>query len=567
MSKDVKNLSSDIKNLTAEEIRNMASDPSNEEFDDIENLFNSYIFYRTLKDGTKECFCSHCKEHYIFDLPRTYTEADVIFLDKKHNESAFCPKCGCPCVMKSVGRIKTGKSLYEERRVTMVEVKDFNTVLLKCYYATKTYFRPWYGVNDNTRFLSQAEVQLSAVYLLTPGQAIKVRLDGWWYGPTAWNIYKTHGEPFKAMFGGDTSYSFIGAKHLENSFLKYALRDKPLGIGETIEPYNPEAFHSRCVCSFLSYFSELPAMEVLLKLGWNDPVEDAVLGHILNKNIIDWQKLKPWEIFKMDKVQYKEFEKYVLKKAISKDYKFVLKVYKILNKYAHCGMKEAAEFADKCSYYDRFAYLIPLLKLGYTPTKIYNYLNKQKQNYKIEKTFYEYQMWSEYGDYLSMAQEMEYDLKQEVVAFPKDLKKAHDRVNKLLTMKKNEAVEKANKEQVKKHIKKYEYSNEEFSIIVPKTVREIVEEGQRQQHCVGGYADRHFNGTLCICFLRKNSEIDKALFTIEMRDKTCVQIQGKMNKRSIKTEPEAEAFFNEWLEWVKNGSKKNKKKKTAVSAA
>lgn len=563
MIEDVKNSSRKIENLSAEDIKNMASELNEAELDEIENLFNSYIFYRTIKTGVKECFCNHCKQHYLFKLARTYTVEDVDFLNAKHNEVVFCPKCGCPAVLKNIGIIKNARSLYEELRVVTVEVKNYNTVLLKCYYATKTYFRDWYSCDEFKRFLSHAEIQLSAVYLLTPGKSIKVRLDGWFYGCPTWRIYKTHGEPFVAIFGGDTSYSFLGAEKLENSFLKYALKNKPLNIGADIEPNNVHAFHSNSACSFLSFFAELPAMEILIKLGWNEPVKDVVYCHKLNKSLINWQALKPWDIFKMDKVNYKDFERLVLNNAIHNDYKHILRVYKTLNKYAVCGMKSAFKLADRFCYYDRFSAIIPLLKIGYSPTHIYNYLKKQEKICNI--TGYKYGIATEYVDYISMAQKLGYDLRQEIVAFPKNAVKAHDKACKLSSAIKNAEKEKKAKNILKKYIKKYEYSNDEYSIIVPKTVYEIVEEGQRQKHCVGGYADRHFDGKLCICFLRKNNDIDANFFTIEMRENNLIQIQGKQNKVSIKTEPAAEAFVNEWLEWVKNGSKKQKKAATTAA--
>ena len=563
MNKDVKNSSFEIEKMSAEDIKNMASELTGEEIDDIENLFDSYIFYRTLKSGGKECFCTNCKEHYIFELKRIYTAEDVDFLNSKHNESVFCPKCGCPSVLKNIGRVKTGKNLYSQLRVVMVEVKDFNTVLLKCYYATKTYAPKWYYKNEVSRFMSYAEIQLSAVYLLTPGKSVKARLDGWYYGCPEWRIYKTHGEPFNAMFGGDRSYSFLGAEKLENSFLKYALKNKPLNVGANIEPNNVNAFHSNSACSFLSYFAELPAMEVLIKLGWTKPVNDVVFCHDLNKSLINWHSLKPWDIFKIDKVTYKDFERLVLNGKVQNDYKYILKVYKTLNKYAVSGMKSAYELADRFSYYDRFSTIIPLLKIGYSPTHILNYLKKQNKICNI--TGYKYGIATEYVDYISMAQELGYDLRQEVVAFPKNVIKAHDKASKLCSAIKYAEKEKKAKNILKKYIKKYEYSNDEYSIIVPQTVYEIVEEGQRQKHCVGGYADRHFDGKLCICFLRKNSDINSCFFTIEMRENNLIQIQGKQNKVSIKTEPAAEAFVNEWLEWVKNGSKKQKKADTSAA--
>ena len=104
--------------------------------------------------------------------------------------------------------------------------------------------------------------------------------------------------------------------------------------------------------------------------------------------------------------------------------------------------------------------------------------------------------------------------------------------------------------------KQYCFSDGKFQVIVPHRVAEIIEEGKRQQHCVGGYAGRHMEGKLTICFLRLSAEPDKSLYTIEMHNKTLQQVQGHHNNTPLT--PEAKAFFDIWLKWVKAGSKRDK---------
>ena len=53
--------------------------------------------------------------------------------------------------------------------------------------------------------------------------------------------------------------------------------------------------------------------------------------------------------------------------------------------------------------------------------------------------------------------------------------------------------------------------------------------------------------------MRSVSEPDKPLYTIEMRGKDLQQVHGYKNQKAPKDIPEAKAFFDEWLEWVKNG--------------
>lgn len=563
-------------NMTAEDISELAKPLTPAEEEEVEELFTPYVFYRTLGDGRKECFCSYCKEHYIYELPRTFSNDEIDFLNSKHNDTAVCPKCGVSAYIKNIGKIKSGESLWEQQRVVVTEVISTKTVLLKCYYATKEYKLPWYGRPEKERFLTPCEIQLSAVYLLRPGKAVKARLDGYgWgsWGEPHWSIYKRHGEPFVAMFGGDTSYTFIGLEKLQKTFLKYAAYKDYKNIFYPC-PNNPYAQTSYNACVFFSYSAELPALEVVTKLGWAEVVKDVIYRHSLNNRLINWQALKPWEIFRLPKEEYKVFEKYCMKSETAQySYKTVLKIYRDLQKLRiKGGMNRACLWTDITGGLYRWKEtVLPKLKNGMNLTHLENYLQKQKTKKQSLSN-----VLIEWGDYLRMAEQLQYDLTQEVVIFPKKLKNAHDTAEKNLRLIREQQLQKEREELRKKaepiikgYEKKYAYSNGEYSIILPTCAEDIIREGKLMHHCVGGYADRHFNGILCICFLRKNSEIDKPYYTIEMRDKTLGQIQGAHNRHPISEDPKAEEFFNEWLAWVKNGSKKQKKDKTkeTVTAA
>ncbi|MBQ2299458.1 MAG: PcfJ domain-containing protein [Bacteroidaceae bacterium] len=97
----------------------------------------------------------------------------------------------------------------------------------------------------------------------------------------------------------------------------------------------------------------------------------------------------------------------------------------------------------------------------------------------------------------------------------------------------------------------YEYEDEEFIIRLPRTLMEIVEEGQKQSICIGGYAETHARGGTHLFFLRKKSEPDVPFYAIEMRtDKHIQQIHGKCN-RWLGCNPEAIPTVMRWLR--KNG--------------
>lgn len=94
---------------------------------------------------------------------------------------------------------------------------------------------------------------------------------------------------------------------------------------------------------------------------------------------------------------------------------------------------------------------------------------------------------------------------------------------------------------------KFEYADDNFSIVVPKEMNKITKEGVYLHHCVGGYISRVAEGRTNILFLRKNEEIDIPFFTIEVSNNNeIIQIHGLYN-RWLGNEPEAVKFVINWI--------------------
>ena len=97
-----------------------------------------------------------------------------------------------------------------------------------------------------------------------------------------------------------------------------------------------------------------------------------------------------------------------------------------------------------------------------------------------------------------------------------------------------------------KEASKYEYTNGKYSILMPKDVLEIVQEGSNLQHCVGsaGYIGLMAAGECTILFLRENKNIDKSFFTIEVRKRSIVQCYGMKNR--LNEDIEVRNFIEEY---------------------
>lgn len=94
---------------------------------------------------------------------------------------------------------------------------------------------------------------------------------------------------------------------------------------------------------------------------------------------------------------------------------------------------------------------------------------------------------------------------------------------------------------------KFEYADDNFSIVVPKEMNKITKEGIYLHHCVGGYISRVAEGRTNILFLRKNEDIDIPFFTIEVNNHNeVIQIHGLYN-RWLGNEPDAVKFVIDWI--------------------
>lgn len=158
------------------------------------------------------------------------------------------------------------------------------------------------------------------------------------------------------------------------------------------------------------------------------------------------------------------------------------------------------------------------------------------QRWVMKKPF-DFQM---YNDYLAMLDELKIPKNSELVLMPRDLRAKHDdlaeTITKIKQAKRNEYLN-----GVLESRAHYEMTLGDYAFVVPKTLRDIVDEGSALQHCVSGnrYLEGHKKGETTIVFMRKTTDIDTPLYTIEYRNGKIIQIQGKRNKVGITQEQQA----------------------------
>ncbi|MFS7206686.1 PcfJ domain-containing protein [Carnobacterium divergens] len=181
-----------------------------------------------------------------------------------------------------------------------------------------------------------------------------------------------------------------------------------------------------------------------------------------------------------------------------------------------------------------------------------------------------------YCDYIDTLKELNIEVNTDNLITPKDLTKAHDDAVKVLNLIKQEIREKeeaeARVEKKKKQAKdekeyarrmkqllKYETVIDDYAFVAPKSLNDLITEGIKLEHCVGGseYLEKHKTGKTTIIFVRDKNSVDVPLCTLEYRTGQIIQLQGKGNKEKNVPE-EAKVAVDHWLEWTK--TIKNKRK-------
>jgi hypothetical protein len=131
-------------------------------------------------------------------------------------------------------------------------------------------------------------------------------------------------------------------------------------------------------------------------------------------------------------------------------------------------------------------------------------------------------------DYAKMQSEMSgsnYD------RYPKGLKMSHDIASRNYRVKQSQAFAErfAKMCEIRKGL---EFAGKVYSIVTPKDVNEIVNEGAALNHCVASYVSGVVDGTYSIVFLRKTDELDKPLVTVQVSadGKAIMQSRGHSNR-------------------------------------
>ena len=195
-------------------------------------------------------------------------------------------------------------------------------------------------------------------------------------------------------------------------------------------------------------------------------------------------------------------------------------------------------------------------KLG-SPNKMANYLKRQQAvtGYAASTVL---QTWN---DYMDMCRRLKKQTDNEMIYKPKDVRAAHDEC--LALLKREDAGKRANEVRSKfpeaehnlcQMADKYDFTDGKYTIIVPRTIEDIVVEGSVLGHCIDRtdvYFDRIQNKTSMLAFLRKADKPDVPWYTLEIEPGGTIRQKRTVGNTQKDTDIKAfTPFLRDWQKHV-----------------
>ena len=485
-----------------------------------------YIFYDYQRKGPERAFCTACRH-------------EVSIAAAKHNASGTCPRCKKEITFKCRGR--RGR-IFDRATVQVLQKAEGNGLVLRIIKVYRSF--------ADSDIPNHFEIWENARQFITLSSSGQCSVDAYYYhykagyDLTPWcNGYRPVFDRWKYNFTADMS----GVLYQRN--LSDTLKDTPWAYSQ-LEAFSGIASFSG-VATFLSAYIKRPKIEHLIKMKLYRLVSGIIYGGYSYSALqaINFNGENMRAILGIDRPYFPLLRE--LNPSIDQ-----LHLIRQLLQADHKPSTEQIKWfiASKISNADAAKELLAHMSVH----KLQRYVEQQfapEDEAALKRVDY-YKMntlITDYHDYLCMCKELQYDVKNSFILFPRELKAAHDSVAKTLKDKRTAEHEKAIAGSFDEWQKRYQYQSKELMMIPPHSAKEIVDEGAALHHCVRLYVKNVAEKKSVILFVRSVDEPDKSLCTVEVKDGQVTQARGFDNE-----EPPAQitAFIEQWKQRVLYASDK-----------
>lgn len=486
-------------------------------------IMPAYIFYTYSKGSNKEMdgYCTACK--------RSLKVSGI-----KHNTKGSCPLCKKAVTYKSRGR--RGNVIDRETLQILQRVSDTELVvrIIKVYRSYPNADR-----HDD-------DIYESARLFLSWDSKGNMSSEHFYYQFCSENItpWKKGNRPVFSRW--QNNFNAENSGYLYDRNLDLTLENTPWRYSQ-LKNYCKAYKTPFYVTDYLKRYLEHPVLEYMVKLGLYRLAADLVNTRYYYNMIYQAINEKGKNIYQVLGLNKSYL---TLLQKINPGSRQLILIKKFLKNHIHLDVN-LFNWSTRHGVGRLENLTVPLQYM--TAHKLVRYADEQfeqfrKKSWSAQTGYQDMEtLLNNYRDYICMCEALEYDLSNSFVLFPADLPKAHDKVNDLSDKEQAEAYEKQIQRMYEQLSSHYTFTKSGYVIVLPRTVKEIIEEGHKLHHCVGTYVKRIVKRQCMVLFVRKISEPDKPLCTVEVNGAEIVQ-KSMFGHRA--PTPQIEMFLEEWEQEV-----------------
>lgn len=474
-------------------------------------ILPAYFFYDSKRSKKPvEGVCSACGH-------------TVMLEHVKHNDTGVCPCCGRTFTMKSNGR---RGYLWDRVTASIVQKHEEDKLIVRIIKGSYT------APKDRASWVDYYEETRVIVGMDQKGEPFEEAYHRGYdsLGITPWKKgYPPVMYLYQQNFNAETC-GFLYCRNLDREFAgtpwQYCqLKAFYAGIQDEMQ-----------VSPYLQVYRMIPAIEffVKMKLYWLVTHLVYKTGYQRADTVIDPQGRNLREV-----LQIEPSDITILQRPGT-----TVETLQLMQAFRAEGHQPDAEFFDWAEQYGVCDRRLLQRALHYTtPYKMMRYLKQQFAARKASNKWNYSGVVPDYRDYLGFCERLHYDLKNEFILFPRNLKQAHDQAQSMVRLDEVKQYDQQIADAFEQMKRQYQFASQGLMVLPPHTAGEIVAEGQKLHHCVGGYVEQVAKGGCTILFLRKKEAQDIPFYTVEVKDDRVVQVRGTGNCAPT---PEVRQFLEAW---------------------
>ena len=474
--------------------------------------FSRYIYYKRRTKRLIDGYCTSCGQDMVLQITK-----EKIWDEMRHNEQSKCPKCGKVITYKAIGKT----TLQVDEIIAAYAQKTADGFAIRYFDVVKKYKRHYRNPELCAREFARDFYIISPNF--EPGHDGKYDIKSYEYtyfkqnGPLRWCHARTNRHAFKTYPA--CLYSRNLCHVLVNTPWKYSALHE---LAKNLDKFN--------VWGYLRVYIAHPAFEYLVKARLYRIVSEDV------DNILETYSGTRLNLEAKSVAEALRISKSGLKQ-----------IQRLKGTFDHLCMIRSAEQTGVALKDRHVNQLVAigidggiageLLKYA-TAQKILNYIaqNLPQKSWKVlgERTRKDltHTISVFWNDYLTNYNLLGYDMTNDFIIFPRDLKARHDEVMELYKAKEDELEDKAIKEMYITMLEKFGFAYEGLVVRPPVDAAEVIAEGHALRHCVstGSYIKNIVKGKRYIFLIRKEGEQeDEPFFTAEVANGVVRQCRGFKN--------------------------------------